>query len=216
MLEKESRNDYLMWIGGRYYTIQSFIQEARTQGVCRRIPFIPQIEYGKTRIFLIHDIDEKDSCVEIKRVYHYHDIREIKKLRTFRIKKKCSPTPKVFGYFIPRGILVVGRHFELEGILEELFKRGYLFILPEEEVYSLPSRGCGYLKSGAKYLVDSATLKTVSKYLRDSFIGVVGEKEDFYLIDPPIPAPLKRFRGLMKVNGDAILARRPVEEWWIK
>jgi len=50
---------YLMWVGGRFYSPESFIQEAEERGVSKRIPFIPHdLKLGETWIYLAH----KEAC----------------------------------------------------------------------------------------------------------------------------------------------------------
>lgn len=46
---------YIMGVGEKYYSPQSFITEAQMMGVCKRIPQVPQdLELGKTVIYLTH------------------------------------------------------------------------------------------------------------------------------------------------------------------
>ena len=215
--EEEKPPDYLMWVGGKYYTIQSFIREAKEMGVSRRVPIIPDIVFGKTRIFFISDVDENDPCVEIKTVSHKKSIDELKRYRTYRIKRKCKQTPKVFGYFIPTGILVPGE------VGKNLFEkyRDRLVLVPATAIYLVPLRGCGRLVIGAIYLVDGQTLKEIYEALkmdpdqRVKDLMITGST--FQEINPPIQAQgVKRFRGLKRVDGDAILSGKPVTEWWVE
>jgi len=47
--------DLMMWVGEKYYpTIEKFIAEARSKGVCKRIGTIPNVVKGKSRCFLLH------------------------------------------------------------------------------------------------------------------------------------------------------------------
>ena len=46
---------YMMRCGEKFYTMDSFIEEARDMGVSKRIPFIPKdLEVNKTPVFLVH------------------------------------------------------------------------------------------------------------------------------------------------------------------
>ena len=46
---------FLMRVGGKFYTVNSFMLEATAMGVSKRIPFIPRkLEVGKTPIYLVH------------------------------------------------------------------------------------------------------------------------------------------------------------------
>ena len=46
---------YIMGVGEKFYTAQEFIQEARTMGISKRIPFVPKdLVVGETVIYLAH------------------------------------------------------------------------------------------------------------------------------------------------------------------
>jgi hypothetical protein len=46
---------YIMMVGSRYYTPESFIKEALEQGVSKRIPFMPKrLKLGETIVYLAH------------------------------------------------------------------------------------------------------------------------------------------------------------------
>ena len=56
--EKEPKaQDFLQWVGAMFYpTVDDFIDEAKTQGICKRIGTLPNnLEVGRSRIFLAHD-----------------------------------------------------------------------------------------------------------------------------------------------------------------
>jgi hypothetical protein len=63
--------DYIMWVGGGAYSRDSFEEEAKQMGACRRIRFIPNnLVVGKSRIFLVSDMsreDKKEYEEEVKR-----------------------------------------------------------------------------------------------------------------------------------------------------
>jgi len=209
--------DLLMWVGGRYYTIQSFIEEARRLGVTRRISTraIPKYAvFGRTRVFLVSELDENDPNIVIKKVNHKNDLDKLKRIRTFKWEPKVPgyrPIPKVFGYFTLAGIFVVG---ENKKDVEERFRKAGL------EVHAIPSssgvlsdiRGCGRMVYGAVYITDRTfELRLLAEQgLQIGFI-----EGSLTVIDPPIPAEgLERFRGWRYVVGDAILQRKPVDEWF--
>ena len=54
---EEEAPDYLMWVGALHYpTVDSFIDEARKRGVCKRVGRLPKnFVLGKSRIFFAHD-----------------------------------------------------------------------------------------------------------------------------------------------------------------
>lgn len=87
--------DVIMWVGRRYYTIESFIEEAKRVGACKRIQGLPRdIKVGKSRVFLIHDTGEEEK------------------------KAKERGQARVFAYYTIQGIMVVGakEKMEAEGI----------------------------------------------------------------------------------------------------
>jgi hypothetical protein len=212
MNTQKEKLDYLMWVGGKFYTIQSFIEEARRMGVCRRVPVIPRIIAGETRIFLIHDVDETDPNIEVKTVKHKKADRDLKKYRSFTVKRKGEVTPKIFGYFVPSGLMVVGEDFKK--IMSKLPDK--TVIVSSSLASRVEKRGCGFLATGGIYLVDPKTMQMIfdiaHKECKEGFL----RGSELQLIDPPIPVKIPRFRGLKRVNGDAILERKPVEEWWIQ
>jgi len=211
MRTSDEKWDYLMWVGGKFYTVQSFIEEARRMGVCKRVPFFPKIKVGETRIFLIHDIDENDQNVQVVQVKHKKPEKELKRYRSFRVIKRGEVIPKVFGYFIPSGIMVVGEDFKK--IIDKLPDK--TVIISASLAAKVEKRGCGFLTQGGIYLVDNKTMQEIfniaQKECKEGFL----RGHELELIEPPIPARIPRFRGLRRVNGDAILERKPIEEWWV-
>ena len=196
--------DILMWVGGRYYTIESFIEEARRLGCCRRVPNIPkECVLGVSRVFLVHDISERDASDQLK-------IRKVKRrgekfTRTFRVRGK-RPTPRVFGYFTISGITFVS-----DGkmdISEELKKAG-VKVYDYDNTGFAEQRGCGFVKVGGTYIVDEVQLGRLEN------LKIKDIRGGFIPINPPIYVPgLKRFRGWKYVYGDNILNRQPISTWF--
>lgn len=61
MCDPKDETAYIMLVGEKYYSPKSFMEEANTLGVCKRIAFIPQeLELGKTAIYLAH----KKACLK--------------------------------------------------------------------------------------------------------------------------------------------------------
>lgn len=127
--------DLLMWVGSKFYTIESFIKEANRYGVCKRVNGIPtDITVGKSRAFLVHDTSDKDK------------------------KAKERGVPRVFGYFTIQSILVVGAKeiAEKEGVKIQR--------IDESEIGSFEKRGCGFLQVGGTYLVSDEDMKKLQKH----------------------------------------------------
>jgi hypothetical protein len=59
----ESEVAGLMWVGDRFYTPETFTEEARELGISKRIPNVPKwLKPGKTWIFLAHQRAATDRC----------------------------------------------------------------------------------------------------------------------------------------------------------
>jgi hypothetical protein len=171
MMRKTKMNDYLQWIGGSYYSIESFLQEAEKIGVMRRIPYIPTFIPMESKIFLAHDVTERISdAVEI--IEHKKSVAELKKYRTFRVRKRIHPV--IFAYFIPVGVVFFPQDkFYFQEVLEEKYRlsagqtipfyilKGIKTRIPlavvqyteaREMIQENFKRGCGLPKQGGIYL----------------------------------------------------------------
>jgi len=174
--------DLIMWVGRKFYTIESFIEEAKRLGVCKRIggglPY--SVVIGKSRVFLVHDLSDLE-------------------------KKQGKPgIPRIFAYFVIRGILVVGNPKTIaqrEGI--------NITVIDEAKISSFPKRGCGQLRVNGIYLVSEEDLEKLKGYAS----GVEGQIE---VLETPIPVSFKRFRAFKYVLGDRILSGQPEETWFDK
>ena len=95
---------YIMLVGEKYYSPESFIKEGISLGVSKRIPFIPQeFKVGKTVIYLAH----KKACVQ------KGNGEADKKGRI----KMLQETTGIFGAFIPHRIEKLFWESQLKGIL---------------------------------------------------------------------------------------------------
>lgn len=100
----------LMWVGKKYYSPDSFINEAMKHGISKRIATIPRnIEYGKTWILLAHQEANTKT---------YKD----KKTNTMKTKN----VPAVFYAFRPKRIVKIinKKQAKDKKYLENLKKRG--------------------------------------------------------------------------------------------
>ena len=181
--------DLLMWVGGSFYTIESFIAEAKRMGVCKRIPIIPDyIKLGKSRLFLAHDMTEEEK----------------------RLGKRGPG--RVFAYCVIRGISYIVKPGV--DIPEELKKRGVTKYEYVPGGFGFRNeRGCGSLQIGGTYLLSEEDLEKCKDLAESGTLN-----GNIQVIDPPIEFDknvIKRFRGYRYVDGDKILARAPPEEWFI-
>ena len=69
----EQADDCLLWIDGPYKTIEAFVEEAATRGVCRTVnAWPPWAIPGKTRVFLAHHDD--NERVDFGSIFGYFDL----------------------------------------------------------------------------------------------------------------------------------------------
>lgn len=171
MMREMRMDHYLQWVGGSYYSIESFIEEAEKMGVMRRIPYIPTFIPMESKIFLAHDVTQRiPDAVEI--IEHKKAVTELKKYRTFRVRKRIHPV--IFAYFIPVGIVFFPQDkFEFQDWIEKKYRfsagqaipfyilKGIKIRIPLAVVQYVDSikeiqenfkRGCGLPKPGGIYL----------------------------------------------------------------
>lgn len=176
--------DFLQWVGGSYYTINSFIAEAKKMGVCKRVPMLPRgVVVGKSRVFLAHDQNALEQKVKIR------------------------GSGRIFAYFIVRGISYVVK--QGTNIPEALKERGITeFEYVEGGFGSQDERGCGSLNIGGTYLLGEEDMKKCADLAKS---GTVEGR--IHVLNPPIEVGLKRFRGFKCIDGDSLLAGEPEGVW---
>lgn len=94
---------YLLWVGERHYTPESFQEEANRMGVSKRIPFIPKgLKLGETIIFLAHPqaCTVTESAVLQQALAVAEPTNAPKLLEADRVVKKAG----IFSVFRPRRI----------------------------------------------------------------------------------------------------------------
>lgn len=125
--------DLLMWVGRSYYSVDSFINESRRMGVCKRVPMLPRgTVKGKSRVFLAHP----DA---IKRIGG----------KTF---------PGVFAYFTVQGIsYVVKPGVDIPEALKERGVEKWEYV--EGGFGFSDERGCGSLAIGGTYLLSEEDME---------------------------------------------------------
>jgi hypothetical protein len=160
----EEPTDILMWVGySNYPTIDDFVREARTQGVCKRINKLPaHLKAGASRLFLAHDEGVTGDGV-------------------------------IFGYATLDGYEVLVGENMTPGQKERVkaLKEAGAKEVQISDLGSEPSRGCGRRSEpGALYL--RATLRVFQKPV------------DY---NATIHVDAKRFRGVKKVDGEALVAK---------
>jgi hypothetical protein len=124
----------LMWVGKKYYTPESFMDEAYTLGVCKRIATIPkEIELDQTWILLAHqeagirqnDKGKDEKCSAVFYAFRPHRIIKI-------INKKQAKDKQYLENLAKRGITPLVGITNKDGKIVETFeldewnKKGFL------------------------------------------------------------------------------------------
>ena len=124
---------FLSFIGGNFYTKESFINEAATLGVSRRMPshHIPaDLVCGKSRIYVATGGERKAGSEK--------------------------PMAEVFGYFVPNAVEFIASTDGKPGkmyaeVIASLKLRPDSRII--DTIHGESQRGCGYRKEGGTYIV---------------------------------------------------------------
>jgi len=117
---------FIMRCGEKFYTMDSFMNEARAMGVSKRIPFIPrELKVGETPIFLVHK----------KAGWKYEDVPDGKNGQ----KRMVVPCDGIFSAFIPMRIEQLVWEKDIKGkkgqqLIKDLEKRGITpVVIPDKE-----------------------------------------------------------------------------------
>lgn len=117
---------YIMGVGSKYYTPESFLDEAQHMGISKRIPFIPKdLVLGKTVVYLAHPkaVEVKQPAVlqEAMSIVEESQTTQPRLLETEKIEKALG----IFCAFIPQRVeMLIWQHELTDKKREELEKRG--------------------------------------------------------------------------------------------
>lgn len=117
---------YIMGVGSKYYTQESFLKEANNMGISKRIPFIPKrLFLGITVIYLAHPkaVEVKQPAIlqEAMSILEQSETKQPKLLEVEKVERALG----IFCAFIPHGIEQLVRESDLtDKKREELEKRG--------------------------------------------------------------------------------------------
>jgi hypothetical protein len=148
-------SDFLMFVGSSFYTVASFVEEARRLGVSKRIASIPAgMSMGQSRVFLAAEGPKGHIPCP-----HCHDKNgKLKKglLSGWRCEN-CKSTGHVrqnviFGYFIPTRIDLIVRDDEAAAMRQEIIDK-QINVVKLADAQREPARGCGHRQPGAVYAV---------------------------------------------------------------
>jgi len=116
---------YIMGVGAKYYTPESFLDEAHRMGISKRIPFIPKgLTLGQTIIYLAHPkaVEVKQPAV-LQQAMNILEESETNQPRLLEVEKKEHGLG-IFCAFIPRRIeMLVWQHELTDEKRKELEKR---------------------------------------------------------------------------------------------
>lgn len=115
---------FIVTIGDKFYTPDSFLDEARRLGISKRIPFIPkELKLGETRVYLAHR-----QAVSVPVPETLPLTNGSGKLEANRIERKFG----IFSAFIPQRVeKLIWRHEADEKTIEDLKKRGITPVIIE-------------------------------------------------------------------------------------
>jgi hypothetical protein len=201
-------SDFLVWVGGRSYSRESFIKEAKKMGVCRRVPFVPTgVVKGISRVFLISDMSDED-----RKKYNDElskrdkDRYQQQKLKTGQTTHVTGDMPRgrsmIFAYFIIRSIIyVVGPGVDVD---KELMERGIDVLEYQEGDFGFnDERGCGSLQIGGTYFLSEEDMEKIKDLAESS--GLDGQIEVFKVALPYTGVRFRGVRSLLQERGDSIL-----------
>jgi len=150
-------SDFLMFVGSSFYTVASFVEEARRLGVSKRIANIPVgMSMGQSRVFLA--AEGPKGQVRCPRCMGHGEKPE------FGLKTDpdepcswCKGTGHtrqniIFGYFIPTRVDLIVRDEEADEMRREMIDK-QINVVKLADARLEPARGCGHRQPGAVYAV---------------------------------------------------------------
>jgi len=115
-----------MMVGERYYTPESFLDEALAMGISKRIPFMPKgLELGKTVLYLAHpkacEVKVEAALQQAMAIVEEAQTKKPRLLEVERTEKKLG----IFAAFIPKRVeKLIWESKATPEELEKLEKRG--------------------------------------------------------------------------------------------
>ncbi len=105
LCDPQDQPAYIMLVGEKYYTPESFIDEARRLGVSKRIPFIPkELKLGETVVYLAHnkacEVKVAPALQEAMALVEANQTKQPRLLETERKEKRLG----IFCAFIPKRV----------------------------------------------------------------------------------------------------------------
>lgn len=207
--KKESEpTNFIQWVGGAYYSIESYIKEAKKIGASRRVNRLPNnVVKGKSRIFLISDMQTEELRNKYREEYNrrlreaYVPKSKAGDKRYNSIKKPESMPrgePMIFGYFTINSIVYITPPGT--NVPEELKKRGVEAYDFQEGAFGYnDERGCGSLKVGGVYFISEDSMDKIKELAQSTVL----ESNNIHILTTPIPVRgMVRFRGIKEASED--------------
>ena len=197
-------SDFLMFVGSSFYTVASFVEEARRLGVSKRIATIPDgMNMGQSRVFLA--AEGPKGQVRCPRCMGHGEKPE------FGLKTDPDePCPwckgkgtvrqnVIFGYFIPTRIDLIVRDDEAAAMRQEIIDK-QINIVKLADAQLEPARGCGHRQPGAVYAVsgpedwDALVEKAAQVHRAADIEGGIA------VFKQPVPYHGKHFLGIKRFD----------------
>ena len=126
LCDPQDQPAYIMLVGQKYYTPESFLDEAHYMGISKKIPFIPKdLELGKTVVYLAHPkacgVRESVALQQAMAIVEGTETTQPRLLETEKVEKALG----IFCAFIPKRVEKLVWESELTNEKrEQLGKRG--------------------------------------------------------------------------------------------
>ncbi len=106
---------YIMTVGSKYYSPQSFLKEAGEMGISKKIPFIPKkLELGHTIVYLAHPkAVEVREPLAVQQAMSVVEDADKSQLRLLDSEQKPTYKMGIFCAFIPQRIEMLVKESEL-------------------------------------------------------------------------------------------------------
>ncbi len=128
---------YIMMVGSKFYSPESFLEEANRLGISKRLPFIPKkLIVGKTIVYLAHpQAVEVREPVALQQALAIVESQESSQNRLLEAEQKPKKKMGIFCAFIPHRIVQIVKESDAtEERKAELAKRGItLVIVPDND-----------------------------------------------------------------------------------
>lgn len=198
--------NYLHWVGGKFWSIESFLQEVSRIGISVRIGTLPtEMEFGVSKVYLVGDLSEEE------RKSYLADRQQRKRSRRAARRKGLTYTPpteppkrgvpSIFGYFVVQaGVYVTNE--EHPHPPPSMQSRGVQEYAYNPEAFGFQDeRECGSLQPGGLYLITSETMRQMTLPLTNEQVQSLAISGDVVPLANNIALPQTlRFRGIKAVD----------------